>query len=225
MKEYALSVDCCSTWTTLGLAENGSVRGEINIDAGKNQSAVLPGLFQQLLESFFLKPEDISLFGVVTGPGSFTGIKVGISFVSFLAWAGGKKVVPLSSLECLAFEKIGKPGGIAASVLWGGGGRIYGGLYTSKGNASLLTPLLQEGTYTPESFLEAFSSTGYSLRDVLWLTDRPEKTAHLFSLTEDLFERVIPSGASIAELTLMHRERARCPSEIRAAYFRDPDVG
>ena len=99
MKEYALSVDCCSTWTTLGLAENGSVRGEINIDSGKNQSAVLPGLFQQLLESFFLKPEDISLFGVVTGPGSFTGIKVGISFVSFLAWAGGKKVVPLSSLE------------------------------------------------------------------------------------------------------------------------------
>ena len=52
MKEYTLSVDCCSAWTTLGLAEDETVRGEINIDAGKNQSALLPGLLQHFLKAF-----------------------------------------------------------------------------------------------------------------------------------------------------------------------------
>ena len=224
MKEYTVSVDCCSAWTTLGLAENGRVRGEINIDAGKTQSAVLPGLLQHFLEAFFLTPNEIDLFGVVTGPGSFTGIKVGIAFVTFLAWAGQKRVVPLSSLECMAFERIKKSGGVAASVLWGGGGRIYGALFKGDGDSSL-THLIPKGAYTPAAFLEVFSATGYRYQDVLWLTDCPEKTAPLFPYFEDAFERIIPTGSTSVELTLRHAKSAVPPSEVRADYLRDPDLG
>ena len=225
MKEYTLSVDCCSAWTTLGLAEDEKIRGEINVDAGKNQSALLPGLLQHFLKAFSLKPEDISLFSVVTGPGSFTGIKVGISFVTFLAWAAGKSIVPLSSLECMAFEKIRRSGGLAASVLWGGGGKVYGGLFKGEGDTLPPLSLFRSGSFTPELFLEAFSGTKLRHQDVFWLTDAPEKVAPLFPSFGGSFEKIIPTGSATVELTRRHKGRARSAFEIHADYFRDPDLG
>ena len=224
-KEYTLSVDCCSAWTTLGLAEGETVRGEINIDAGKNQSALLPGLLQHFLKAFSLTPENLSLFSVVTGPGSFTGIKVGIAFVSFLAWAGGKSIVPLSSLECMAYQKIKRKGGLAASVLWGGGGKIYGSLFKGEGDGLPPVHILRSGSYTPEAFLEAFSMTKLRHQDVFWLTDAPERVAPLFPSFAESFEKIIPTGSATVELTRRHKDRAVFASDIHADYFRDPDLG
>lgn len=225
MKEYTLSIDCCSSWTTLGLAEDEKIRGEINIDAGKNQSVILPGLLQNFLKAFSLTLENISLFSVVIGPGSFTGIKVGISFVTFLAWAGGKNIVPLSSLECMAFEKIRRCGGLAASVLWGGGGKVYGSLFKGEGDTLPPLSLFCSGSFTPETFLEAFSETKLRHQDVFWLTDAPEKVAPLFPSFGDSFEKTIPTGSATVELTRRHKDLALLASDIHADYFRDPDLG
>jgi tRNA threonylcarbamoyladenosine biosynthesis protein TsaB len=225
MKEYVLSVDCCSEWTTLGLAENGTVRGEVNIDAGKKQSAILPDLLRAFLDAFSLVVEDISMFGVVAGPGSFTGIKVGISFVTFLAWAGKKPVIPLSSLECMAFGKIGRNEGIAAPLLWAGGGKVYGSLFRTGKEGCAPKRLCAAGAYTPDGFLDAISASGCDAGDILWVTDRPEKTAPLFPSFGDRFEKFIPGGALTAELTLRRRDRALTPAEVRANYLRDPDLG
>lgn len=225
MKEYTLSVDCCSAWTTLGLAEDEKIRGEINVDAGKNQSSLLPGLLQHFLKAFSLTPEDISLFSVVTGPGSFTGIKVGISFVTFLAWAGAKSIVPLSSLECMAFEKIRRSGGLAASVLWGGGGKVYGGLFKGEGDTLPPLSLLRSRSFTPETFLEAFSETKLRHQDVFWLTDTPEKVAPLFPSFGGSFEKIVPTGSATVELTRRHKDRALLAYEIHADYYREPDLG
>lgn len=226
MKDYIVTVDCCSPWTTIGLARDGIVCGEANVDAGMRQSGILPGLLKSLLDSFDLRPGDVALYGVVTGPGSFTGIKVGVSFVTHLAWACQKMVVPLSSLECTAFERIGKSGGIAATVLSGGGGEIYGGLFESAGTHSPMARLLPDGAYTPKDFLKAVDlATEGRESDVVWLTDRPERTASLFPGTIRGFERVIPTGSAVAASAVLKKESAVIPALIRAEFFRDPDTG
>ncbi|MDI9370134.1 MAG: tRNA (adenosine(37)-N6)-threonylcarbamoyltransferase complex dimerization subunit type 1 TsaB [Synergistota bacterium] len=225
MSEIIVSVDCCTAWTTLGVAIDGMVRGEVNVDARMRQASMLPGLFQSLLDSLAVRVESVSLYSVVTGPGSFTGIKVGISFVTFLAWAGGQMVIPLSSLECTASEGLGLACGTAAVVLQGGGGKIYGALYESEGGNCTLTRLLPERAYIPEEFLEAVSSVMKDgFKDVSWMTDRPEKTARLFPAVERM-EQVLPRGSTSVAMALRKKDSAVIPSLIRASFHRDPDTG
>ena len=108
--------------------------------------------------------------------------------MTFLAWAAGKSIVPLSSLECMAFEKIRRSGGLAASVLWGGGGKVYGGLFKGEGDTLPPLSLFRSGSFTPELFLEAFSGTKLRHQDVFWLTDAPEKVA-LFPFFRRVLEK------------------------------------
>lgn len=57
-----------------------------------------------LLETMNVKPSDIDFYSVVVGPGSFTGLRIGVSVIKTLAWINKKKVLPLSSLELLALS-------------------------------------------------------------------------------------------------------------------------
>ena len=53
-----------------------------------------------------ITPKDIDKIYVVVGPGSFTGVRIGVTIAKTYAWALNKKVIPLSSLEVLASTKV-----------------------------------------------------------------------------------------------------------------------
>ncbi len=131
MKHRILSINCSNArWTALGLSEGGTVCGEMNLDLGKRQSSFLPSLVDFFLRCFSFKVQDLDFIAVVNGPGSFTGIKVGVAFSQFLAWAAGEKpVIPLSSLESLVFGRPGSSQSHICPLLWAGGGRVYSALY------------------------------------------------------------------------------------------------
>lgn len=65
----------------------------------KGQDARLPGLVREACQSASIQLEDVDRFGVVTGPGSFTGVRVGVAFARGLALATGKPCVGITSLE------------------------------------------------------------------------------------------------------------------------------
>lgn len=62
----------------------------------------LPTELMRLLDEAAVRIEDVELFAVAAGPGSFTGLRVGIATVQGLAMARGRRVVPVSALEALA---------------------------------------------------------------------------------------------------------------------------
>lgn len=64
-------------------------------------SRMLP-MIEETLEEAHLKPEEIDSIFVVTGPGSFTGIRVGVTIAKTWAWTFHKKIVPVSELELFA---------------------------------------------------------------------------------------------------------------------------
>jgi hypothetical protein len=125
----------------------------------------------------------------------------------------------------MAFGKIGKNDGIAATILWAGGGKVYGSIFRTGEEAGALKRLCAAGAYSPEGFLDVLSATGCDSGEIFWLTDRPEKVDPLFPSVGRRFEKLIPGGASTVELTLRRRDRALDPLEIRANYLRDPDLG
>jgi len=62
----------------------------------------LPGELMRLLDQAGVRIEDVDLFAVAAGPGSFTGLRVGIATVQGLAMARRRRVVAGSTLDALA---------------------------------------------------------------------------------------------------------------------------
>ncbi|MDL2294940.1 tRNA (adenosine(37)-N6)-threonylcarbamoyltransferase complex dimerization subunit type 1 TsaB [Ruminococcaceae bacterium OttesenSCG-928-D13] len=82
--------------------ENGVVRYEKNLDAGRTHSETLLPLAIEAFEAAGLAPADVDLFAVTAGPGSFTGLRIGMSLVKGLALPAGTPAVGVSTLEALA---------------------------------------------------------------------------------------------------------------------------
>lgn len=70
-------------------------------DPGRSHAERLPGELTGLLESHGLSTRDVSLLGVVTGPGSFTGLRVGVAAVQGLALAGRIQAIGVPTLDAL----------------------------------------------------------------------------------------------------------------------------
>ena len=224
MSEFLLSVDCSSGWTSLGLTEDGEGVGELNLRTGRRQSELLPVMVDFFLHTRSLKVADISYFSVAVGPGSFTGIKVGVVFTQFLAWAEGKKVVPLSSLEILALDGVCS-GGLILPLLWAGGGKIYAALYRNKDGEIVLEESFPEGAYTPEQISEMVESCKDE-NVIQWVTDSPEKIKKLFGhRIPSTLRQGLPRGIAASSLAWRRRGAACSPKELKARYFRDPAIG
>lgn len=83
----------------LALLRDGDGIAEVNEAMVRGQDARLPGLTKSLLDSGGYSFSDVSRFAVVTGPGSFTGIRVGVAFARGLSLATGAPCLGVTSLE------------------------------------------------------------------------------------------------------------------------------
>jgi tRNA threonylcarbamoyladenosine biosynthesis protein TsaB len=81
---------------------NGQAMREEAAEGSQSHEVLLPGALMQLLEHAALTLADVDVFAVSTGPGSFTGLRVGIATMQGLAFAGGKPLVGVSAFDALA---------------------------------------------------------------------------------------------------------------------------
>ncbi len=89
-----LTVLACGKKRALRFVKNCALR----------QSVMLMGEAESALEEAELSPADCDFFCAVTGPGSFTGIRIGISAAKGFALAAGKPLMPLTSFELIAYN-------------------------------------------------------------------------------------------------------------------------
>ena len=80
----------------------GKVIGEISVTAGLTHSQTILPAMEALLNSCSMKIADADGFAVSIGPGSFTGLRIGIGAVKGLAQGSGKGCIGVSTLEALA---------------------------------------------------------------------------------------------------------------------------
>ena len=111
-----LSLDTSGSVASVAVLDEGTVLGEYSINHKKTHSQKLMPMLKELLRNLELNPVDIDIFAVSTGPGSFTGIRIGIAAVKGMAQSLDKPVVGVSSLEGLAYNVSAFPGQICPII-------------------------------------------------------------------------------------------------------------
>ena len=99
-----LGIDCSSNWTSVGLSDGGTILSEIHLNIARRQSVCLPEAIDRLLGFSGYSLKQVDRLVLNTGPGSFTGVRVGLSYGLALAAALDCPVVPVNALEILALE-------------------------------------------------------------------------------------------------------------------------
>ena len=97
-----LSLDTTTRAGSCALLRDGRVLREYIGDASRDQAERLPGDLSALLEREVVTLDAIDAFAVATGPGSFTGLRVGIATMQGLAMATGKPLIGVSAFDALA---------------------------------------------------------------------------------------------------------------------------
>ena len=95
-------------------------------DCAMQHSVLLMDEIDAALKEAELTPDGCDFFACVTGPGSFTGIRIGIATVKGLAFAAGKKVLPVTSLDCIAYSVEDAP---VLALVDAGHGAVYACAY------------------------------------------------------------------------------------------------
>jgi tRNA threonylcarbamoyladenosine biosynthesis protein TsaB len=97
-----LALDTTSRAGSVALARNGDLLGCHIGEAGRTHAERLPTDLIAHLDRHALSLTDVDLFAVAAGPGSFTGLRIGIATIQGLAFACGRPVVAVSALDALA---------------------------------------------------------------------------------------------------------------------------
>lgn len=117
------------------MQENGCrviMSGTIN--AKQTHSQTMLPMLESLLKGSALKLDDIDRFAVSAGPGSFTGLRIGISAVKGMAFASNKPCAAVSTLEALAYNLMGRKG-IACAVMDARCNQVYNALFRIDGES------------------------------------------------------------------------------------------
>ena len=99
-----LALDTATTSCSAAIVDNGLVSVELTTANSQTHSKHLMNMIDTVCEMSGLKIGDMDGFAVTRGPGSFTGLRIGISTVKGLAWSLNKPVVGISSLDALAWQ-------------------------------------------------------------------------------------------------------------------------
>ena len=97
-----LGVDSTATAASCAVYENGKIRSLIYSNTGLTHSQTLMPMVESALKSAGIDIKDVDLFAVSNGPGSFTGVRIGVSAVKGLAQPLNKNCVTVSTLEVIA---------------------------------------------------------------------------------------------------------------------------
>jgi tRNA threonylcarbamoyladenosine biosynthesis protein TsaB len=124
-----LSIDTTTELGSIALVEMDRVLEEVPIHSPDGFAHVLFQQIERLLARHAVKLADVEGFAAAAGPGSFTGVRVGLTAVKGLAEATGRKVVAVSNLQALAWFGTRA---LRAPVLDARRGEIFGAVYDAR---------------------------------------------------------------------------------------------
>lgn len=210
MSRLILAVDTTSEFGSLAILRDEELVDEVPLHAPKGFAQVLYGNLGDLLDRHALKVADIDCFAAASGPGSFTGVRVGLACVKGLAEAVGRPAVAVSNLQAIASFGTAP---LRAAVLDAHRGEVYGAVYDAASRLAMpeiVAPFDVWAGMLLEGELE-FISSGFT----------PPLAGTRFERTP---VRIAPRELAGAIARLASRAEPRDPAALDANYVRRSDA-
>jgi tRNA threonylcarbamoyladenosine biosynthesis protein TsaB len=192
VRELILAVETTHAFGSLALLHDGEVIEEMLLHAPDGYGELLFARLRELLERNAVTLAEVDCFAAASGPGSFTGVRVGLACIKGLAEAVGKPCVAVSNLAALATFGSGPR---RAVVLDARRGEVYAAVYDARG-----------GLAAPETVT----------RFAAWLENLPEGEVEFISPDFAPFAAVLP-GTRFADAKVTAAPRALAAAIARVA--------
>ena len=160
-----LAIDTSAAAASCAVCEDGVVLGESYVSRKLTHSQTILPMVEDLLKNCRLTVSEMDGFAVAAGPGSFTGLRIGISAVKALAFAEGKPAAGVSTLQALAYNLMGVSG-IVCAVMDARCGQVYSGVF--QGNDCGMVRLLDDDAQMVEQLFEKLESLCAEKKQTVW---------------------------------------------------------
>lgn len=218
-----LALDTTSRAGSVALIRDGTVIVEFEGSAAMTHGARLPSELMRACERSGVTVTDLDLLAVAAGPGSFTGLRIGIATVQGLAMARGIRIVPVSTLEAIAAAAGETPPRVAA---WMDAlrGEVYAQVFESVAGGRV-RPLVDAIAGLPSQVLAAHTSVlegaGFHGDGAGRYSDEIRAAmggaAHIAGTAR-------PLAGAIGLLAAANPDRGVLPHAVVPIYVRRPDV-
>jgi tRNA threonylcarbamoyladenosine biosynthesis protein TsaB len=171
-----LAVDTTGTHGSVAIVESGELQALIGIrEASPRHAESLLPTIDHVLRLHSLRLEEIDAFAVAVGPGSFTGLRIGIAAVEGLSFAAGKPAAGVSALEATAF-RFRHHQGLIVPLIDAYRGEVYGAAYRARDG--VLDLEVEPACATAAAFLDALPEPPSLIAGTAILRHRESIQAH-----------------------------------------------
>ena len=123
-----LAFESSAKAASVALVKDGKLLSQSSQVSGLTHSRTLLPMAEDMLKNAELSIKNVDAFAVAHGPGSFTGIRIGVSAVKGLAWASDKPCVGVSTLEAMAWHGVAA-GGYVCPVMDARRNQVYNAIF------------------------------------------------------------------------------------------------
>ncbi|MDA0203772.1 MAG: tRNA (adenosine(37)-N6)-threonylcarbamoyltransferase complex dimerization subunit type 1 TsaB [Acidobacteria bacterium] len=211
-----LALDTANRRGGIALAHDGAIAASRTIEAPDGFAGVVFAEIESLLAAQGLRVQDVDVWAPAAGPGSFTGVRIGLAAAKALAEVSSTLVVPIGNLEALAFAGRGD---LRAAVLDARRGQVFSALYDAH-----LGPLLEPTVGSWEDFRAALGK-----RMPVFATIDAELFGSAGPAHAERPDQLILVDTPAASIALLAERRARAGEtvpleQVQPIYVRRPDV-
>ena len=126
-----LAFESSAKAASVALCRDGALISQYTQCSALTHSRTLLPMAEDMLKNAEVPLDSVDLLAVAHGPGSFTGIRIGVSTVKGLAWAANKPCTGVSTLEAMAWHGLAR-GGYICPVMDARRGQVYNALFEIK---------------------------------------------------------------------------------------------
>ena len=213
-----LALDSTATVASVALCEDDRLLGEYTVNNGNTHSETLLPMVESLLRFFDLSTDDIDLFAVSAGPGSFTGVRIGAATIKGLAFNTQKPCIGVSTLDALAYN-LNMRNGLICPVMNARRKQVYTALFRCEdGVLTRLCPDSAIAIAELDEWLSAYDEPVYLCGDGYEITK--ENLTHAVGFTPERLRH--QSAFSVAQVakTAYDRGLRTTDAEMFPTYLR-----
>ncbi|MVB11844.1 tRNA threonylcarbamoyladenosine biosynthesis protein TsaB [Caprobacter fermentans] len=216
-----LAIDSSAITASAAVTDDGKILGEYFLNTGLTHSETLMPMIESVLQCAKINPSELDLFAVSSGPGSFTGIRIGIASIKGLAMPFGTSCAGVSTLEAIA-QNLSHLDCVVCAVMDARCGQVYNALFRAeKGSLKRLTPDRAIAAKELAAECEKLSEPIYLAGDGAKLCAKSESFQRLGAILPPeplIYQRAW--GVAKAAEAAVRENRTVSPAELMPFYLR-----